>query len=110
MSLDKGIEHGREHRKPYTGAKKVDSTCRNNGGDFYFRNNRKHKFNVDELAADSQIEEEFAPRNRTSMGRHPKGETWEEYFDRIHRQDEFTYKFKIIHWWENKKDGKPKKK
>lgn len=24
--------------------------------------------------------------------------------------DEFTYKFKIIHWWENKKDGKPKKK
>ena len=31
MSLDKAIEHGKEHRKPYTGAKAIDCTCRNHG-------------------------------------------------------------------------------
>ena len=31
MSLDKSIQHGRERRKPYRGAKAVDSTCRNHG-------------------------------------------------------------------------------
>ena len=32
MSLDKSIEHGKEHRKKYRGAKAVDKTCRNHGG------------------------------------------------------------------------------
>lgn len=31
MSLDKAIEHGKEHRKPYHGAKAVDKSCRNHG-------------------------------------------------------------------------------
>ena len=31
MSLDKAIEHGKEKRKPYRGAKAVDSHCRNHG-------------------------------------------------------------------------------
>ena len=29
MSLDKAIEHKKEHRKPYKGAKLVDVFCRN---------------------------------------------------------------------------------
>lgn len=33
MSLDKAIEHGKEHRKPYRGAKAVDKACRNHGSD-----------------------------------------------------------------------------
>lgn len=32
MSLDKSIEHGKEKRKPYYGAKAIDRTCRNHGG------------------------------------------------------------------------------
>ena len=32
MSLDKAIEHGKEKRKPYRGAKAVDIHCRNHGG------------------------------------------------------------------------------
>ena len=32
MSLDKAIEHGKEHRKPFNHAKSVDKTCRNHGG------------------------------------------------------------------------------
>ena len=33
MSLNKAIAHGKEHRKPYRGAKAVDKTCRNHGSD-----------------------------------------------------------------------------
>lgn len=32
MSLDKGIKHGKEKRKPYRGAKAIDPSCRNHGG------------------------------------------------------------------------------
>lgn len=32
MSLDKGIEHGKEHRKPYYKSGKFDITCRPHGG------------------------------------------------------------------------------
>ena len=44
MSLDKAIKHGKEHRKPYTGSKAIDGTCRNHGGCPWCEENRKHKF------------------------------------------------------------------
>lgn len=44
MSLDKAIASGKEHRKPYRGAKATDHTCRNHGSCPYCRNNRLHKF------------------------------------------------------------------
>lgn len=44
MSLDKGVEHGKEHRKPYTGAKAVDKNCRNHGSCSWCEGNRRHKF------------------------------------------------------------------
>lgn len=31
MSMEKAIEHGKEKRKPYKGAKAIDHTCRNHG-------------------------------------------------------------------------------
>jgi hypothetical protein len=43
MSLDKGIEHGKERRKPYRGAKAVDKTCRNHGGCPWCEKGRKAK-------------------------------------------------------------------
>lgn len=42
MSLDKAIEHGKEHRKPYRGAKAVDATCRNHGSCKWCESNRKY--------------------------------------------------------------------
>ena len=33
MSLDKAIEHHKEHRKPYRGGKAIAKSCRNHGGD-----------------------------------------------------------------------------
>lgn len=44
MSLDKAIKSGKEHRKPYTGSKVIDYTCRNHGGCPWCEENRKHKF------------------------------------------------------------------
>ena len=43
MTLDKAIEHGKERRKPYRGAKSVDSTCRNHGSCPHCEGGRKHK-------------------------------------------------------------------
>ena len=40
MGLDKAIEHGKEKRKPYRGAKAVDCTCRNHGTCEWCKRNR----------------------------------------------------------------------
>lgn len=43
MSLDKAIEHGKEYRRPYRGAKAVDRGCRNHGSCPYCAGNRLFK-------------------------------------------------------------------
>lgn len=43
MSLDKAIEHGKEKRKRYYGAKAIDCSCRNHGNCPYCRENRLFK-------------------------------------------------------------------
>lgn len=42
--LDKAIEHGKEHRKPYTGAKAVAYPCRNHGWCCWCKGNRLWRF------------------------------------------------------------------
>ena len=44
MALDKAIEHGKEKRKPYRGAKAIDCSCRNHGTCDWCKENRTHKF------------------------------------------------------------------
>ena len=44
MSLDKGIEHGKEKRKQYHGSKAFDRSCRNHGSCPWCKENRLHKF------------------------------------------------------------------
>ena len=46
MSLDKAIEHGKEHRKPYSGSKAIARSCRNHGSCDWCKGNRLHKFRV----------------------------------------------------------------
>lgn len=43
MALDKGILHGKEHRKPYYGAEAVDATCRPHGSCPWCQAKRLHK-------------------------------------------------------------------
>lgn len=57
MSLDKAIEHRKEHRRPYKGAKAVDRTCRNHGSCDWCMSNRLHSSKKKIVSADSQIEE-----------------------------------------------------
>lgn len=57
MSLDKSIEHGKEHRKPYKGSKAVDSTCRNHGGCDWCEGNRMYKYKKRQLAYEDELEE-----------------------------------------------------
>lgn len=43
MGLEKAIASGKEHRKPYYGAKAVDSHCRNHGYCSWCSGNRTNK-------------------------------------------------------------------
>ncbi len=43
MTLDKAIEHGKEKRKPYRGAKAVDRSCRNHGDCDWSKSDRLYK-------------------------------------------------------------------
>ena len=43
MSLDKAIKYGKEKRKPYRGAKALDSWCRNHGNCSWCKEGRLHK-------------------------------------------------------------------
>jgi hypothetical protein len=55
MSLDKSIQSGKERRKPYSGAKAVDCTCRNHGSCGWCKQNRTHKNDKRELAAEQEL-------------------------------------------------------
>lgn len=57
MSLNQSITHGKEHRKPYRGAKAIDRTCRNHGGCEWCKGNRTHKNNKRELRQVQELEE-----------------------------------------------------
>ena len=60
MALDKAIEHGKEHRKPYRGGKAVDYTCRNHGecpwcrGGRLFANKRREPIFEDEKGGEDK--------------------------------------------------------
>lgn len=57
MSLNKSITHGKEHRKPYRGAKAIDRTCRNHGSCEWCKENRTHKNDKRELRQVQELEE-----------------------------------------------------
>lgn len=56
MTLDKAIEHDKEHRKQYRGSKAVDKTCRNHGSDDWEKDNRLYRANRLEEKAKQDIE------------------------------------------------------
>ena len=44
MGLDKAIQYGKERRKPYTGSKAIDCSCRNHGTCKWCEINRLYQF------------------------------------------------------------------
>lgn len=59
MSLDKAIEHGKEHREPYAGSKAIDRSCRNHGDCEWCLGNRLHSRKKSEAALDSDVRDYF---------------------------------------------------
>ena len=57
MSLNKAIEHKKEHRKPYKGSKAIDKTCRNHGGCPWCEENRKYQSLKEQERCDLDLEE-----------------------------------------------------
>lgn len=56
MSLNKAIKYGKEHRKPYKGAKAVSYKCENHGGCIWCLRNRTHSNKVREEKANYKEE------------------------------------------------------
>ncbi len=54
MSLEQGIAHGKELRKPYYRSGKHDKTCRPHGSCPYCREGREHKHKVRAKADDGE--------------------------------------------------------
>jgi len=57
MSLDKGIEHGKECRKEYRKSKRFDRTCRPNGSCEHCRGNRQHNNSKRSRSADEKFDD-----------------------------------------------------
>lgn len=57
MSLDKSIEHGKEHRKDYYGAKSIDKSCRNHGSCDWCLENRTVKYKRKEESMKDRMNE-----------------------------------------------------
>ena len=68
MSLDKAIEHGKEHRKNYHGSKAFDRTCRNHGGGEWCKENRLHKHRKKILSKKQEEEGEINNENVSRYG------------------------------------------
>ncbi len=56
MSLDKGVEFGKERRRPYKKSKAFDKTCRNHGSCDWCRDDRLYKFKKQEEKAKQFIQ------------------------------------------------------
>ena len=57
MTLNKGIEHGKEHRKPYYKSGRFDRSCRPHGGCPWCEGGRLHKQQVADEHTEIEIEE-----------------------------------------------------
>jgi hypothetical protein len=57
MGLNKAIEHNKEHRRPYTRAKSVDTSCRNHGSCDYCKGNRTYFDKKYRTKAEEDIQE-----------------------------------------------------
>lgn len=58
MSLNKAIESGKEHRKPYRGAKSCDPMCRNHGGCKWCEDGRLHKYKKAQLKGTDEYDKD----------------------------------------------------
>ena len=61
MSLEKAIEHGQEHRRPYYDSRAFDGSCRCHGGDSWDYTDRMIRDLKQAFSAKEQFEEQGLP-------------------------------------------------
>lgn len=59
MSLDKAIQHHKEHRKRYQGSKAIDPSCRCHGGCDWCLGNRLYKYKKKQLQLEQKEQEYY---------------------------------------------------
>lgn len=59
MSLDKAIQHGKEKRKQYTGARAIDPSCRNHGNCEWCKGNRLYRQLKMDEASRERLREDY---------------------------------------------------
>lgn len=67
MSLDKGIRHGKEHRRDYHGSARFDRTCRPHGSCGFCQGNRSNRQHQKLKKAQREIQDEHAHRQRKDV-------------------------------------------
>ena len=82
MGLEKAIEHGKEHRKPYRGSKAIDPMCRNHCGCLWCEENRQIHDKRDREKCQDEIDEVLGNDNKydISLYRFNRGiKNWDTY-------------------------------
>ena len=59
MGLDKGIKHGKEHRKQYYRAKAVSKKCRNHGDCDWCQDDRHYQSNKEDEKMEEMMKEYY---------------------------------------------------
>lgn len=59
MSLDKAIQHGKEKRKQYTGARAIDPSCRKHGFCEWCKSNRIYRQLKKDEASRERLREDY---------------------------------------------------
>lgn len=81
MGLEKAIEHYKEHRQHYRGAKRVSVSCRNNKGCPYCESNRMHSENVRKSQTNQSYRDWLELENTEFTYGHDVSSKSEDYYD-----------------------------
>lgn len=78
MSLDKAIEHGKEHRKPYRNSGAFDRSCRPNGGCPYCESSRLRYRIIDRELVDAEMKYFYEMEYRLFYGMYVSKDIYEQ--------------------------------
>lgn len=107
MSLNKAIEHNKEYRKEYVGAKSIAKSCRNHGSCDWCRGNREYSYAKKIEATDNEINTyekgDMKTMNRNLDGyyfRVKRGDRWENvcFSDLTQEEKEFMLAGRSEEW------------
>lgn len=98
MSLDKAIQHLKEHRKPYRKAKAIDKTCRNHSSDDWATSDRLIQPQKELAKAEDKLNEYIeVQQTKPNYATLLETDDWAVEFDTVSEQYRVSY-FEHGHW------------